>query len=189
MIDRKLHVMTMDLTFTYLLIQLFGFVGFGIYATASFRKSRRDLFTQEGIGAIGMGIQTLLLGSWLAFATNTIHGLMVFCARNHPELRISRKILTSGICATMICSVLFWDNSLIFYICLIATLINFVARTLKNDTSLRLLSMLSCTLWVAFHLLLGSWAGLFFATVAMIGHINYFSKRLYLGRAQQEAPI
>lgn len=165
-----------DLSLYYLLIQIFGFVVFGLYATASFHRSRKNFFLQESMGALGMGLQTLLLGSWIAFFTNAIHGLMMLAGRFHPELRISQNVLYGGIAATLLCSLAVWEHSVIHYICVAATLVNFSARTCKNENTLRICSIIGCLMWVIFHALLGSWAGLFFALIAIIGHLNYLIK-------------
>ena len=168
--------MSHDFSFYYILIQIFGFIVFGIYATASFQKERKKFFIQESFGAFGMGFQTLLLGSWIGFITNSVHALMMLIARIHPELRITPKVLYSGVIVTMIASLIIWENTVIEYVCLSATLLNFWARTLKNETFLRIAAMAGCGLWILFHVLLGSWAGLFFAVIAVCGHFWHILK-------------
>lgn len=156
--------------FSYLLIQAFGFVFFALYATASFRKTRTGFFSQEALGAFGMAAQTLMLGSVMGFVTNNIHAIMVMFGRFHPEVKISQRVLSFGVIATILCTMLVWESNLINMICLIATLINYVARACKNDLVLRSLSVLGCLLWLAYHIMLGSWAGMFFAMIAIGGH-------------------
>ena len=157
-------------------VQIFGFAVFGLYATASYHKSRLNFFVQESIGAFGMGLQTLLLGSWLGLITNTVHGLMMLAGRFHPDLKIGKKVLIAGMISTILLSALVWETSVMNIVCIVATLLNFLARSFTSDYMLRSFAMMGCGLWILFYCLLGSWAGLLFSALALSGHLKIFMR-------------
>ena len=173
---------------SFMIAQIVGFVGYALYAFSSFQKNRFTLLFIESAGCFIVAAHWLILNMPTLALMNLVYvymGVLSIAFVRFPKLK---PLLYLSFPLIFALSLSGWGGQLYSLLAISATMVGALATTLAvcsklcvDMTRLRLLSLLSSTLWVACGIFAGSIPQILACGVFAYGHF----KNLQLLRSER----
>ena len=168
----------MTVLFTpFIIAQIIGFIGYGLYAYSSYQKTRFSLLFLEAIGCLVVAAHWAILDMPTLALMNIVYVYMGVLSLAFIRFPAVKPLLYLSFPIIFYLSFAGWGGQLYSLMAICATLIG-VAATLFAVCSklcvdmyrLRLLSLLSSTLWLSCGILAGSIPQIIACGVFAFGH-------------------
>lgn|GEM_PF-3513771 len=166
-----------DLFSAFVLAQIIGFIGYGIYAYSSYQKNRFALLSVEAAGCLVVALHWAILDMPTIALMNIVYVYMGVLSLAFIRFPAVKPLLYLSFPIIFYLSFAGWGGQLYSLIAICATMVGVAATTLAVCSKLcadifrlRLFSLLSAALWVACGIFAGSVPQIIACGIFAYGH-------------------
>ncbi len=164
----------------FVLAQIIGFVGYGLYAYSSYQKNRFALLSIEAAGCLVVALHWAILDMPTIALMNIVYVYMGVLSLTFVRYPAVKPLLYLSFPIIFYLSFAGWGGQLYSLIAICATMVGVAATTLAVCSKLcadifrlRLFSLLSAALWVACGIFAGSVPQIIACGIFAYGHLKH----------------
>lgn len=144
----------------YILVQLVGFIGTGLFFLSFQCRENRNLFRVQLFSYFFYTLHLLLLGAVTGGASYIINGLRSFCLQSKWEFAKSNGMCVILCCLQIAAMGLTWSGWL-SVLPVAANIASTIGGYTRNPQKVRIAGMfINSPLWMIYDIIVGSWAGI-----------------------------
>lgn len=167
----------------FIIAQILGFIGYALYAYSSYQKTRFSLLSLEAAGCLVVAAHWAMLSMPTLALMNIVYVYMGVLSLAFVRFPAIKPLLYLSFPIIFYLSFAGWGGQLYSLMAICATLVGALAtifavcsKLYVDMYRLRLLSLLSSTLWVACGLLAGSIPQIIACGIFAFGHFKYIQQ-------------
>ncbi len=155
----------------YILIQMIGFVGTGLFFLSFQCKNNKKLFRIQFVSYLCYTIHLLLLGAVTGGISYIINTVRSFCLGSNYEFLRSKKMCIV-LCLLQVCAMYFTWGGWLSVLPVVANIASTIGGYTHNAKKIRMAGMfINSPLWIIYNIMVGSWAGILDEVVSELSMI------------------
>ena len=158
-------------------IYVIGALGYLLYVTSSYLKTRTQMLSSEIVGCLLITLQWVWLGEFVPAGMNFAFVLVAILGLFIPRFKWAQHMYPLILPYSVAILLLFGGGSLISVMAFVACIPGLSARYFKNMAILRGLAMSGGFMWLVVNISLGVAAGALCNIFYITGHCLFFIKR------------